>query len=1109
MVVVVILPDMKESSRGDVITMSKFAMRPSARAVILFNFSEAELTFSSAYDEGQAYLSPLGSAFLMDADKLYKCSGLSERSLKVLVSTVFHSALTSPAPQGLCTPSIRVEHPNVPPFPQSEGLIDIRWMAPLHVRSMLHLLSGEPHAAVHHVAIRAWVKAGNWLAVRELLCLPGQSLCNATINLQSLGLDHIPPQLEGISCNTLDFSDNQIQEIPEWLLHARISSVVLKNNPLNAIHPSYLRDRPWEELKPFLLFGELPVKPEQANPTKRLVFVGGPHCVKAGLLKCLMEKKKQISSAVKLFPKTTEHSPVIQVHKPFKLDKKDTFSWAVWELGGHNEDWNQFYPCFFLSDSLFVLFFDASVVVFGPDMQQHQAVNKLNFWLSQIDSCSPRKRAHLALNSPQNPKVILVGFYQDGPRSDSPSSFRKGLFPPVTRHWATKIDFCGCFAMNLGDGSGYTFNKWFPDGQQKHNIVHVITDVLKSHQKAATPEQCVPASWVNLQRNILAGAIWTPSLKWSQFVKVASKVEWRVTSGKTRKQPKEWEEEELRRCMEWLIEQGSIFSITNPTDSSTAMEIVLQPYWFNDTATEWVPRIPDSRPDVQDGFWRTPSTSGGTKVMMQGCLLNFGFFPIEEFTSVMLSLQRIPDATTTLFWRDGMVMSKKCVSSEKDTPQVFELLINRVVDTDTQAIKVEVAMKTLCNKGQEITWKNNLMTVALNLLNIAASTTLHNASVSLLFICPKCLKHNLPSGLDWGSYFGNPFNSASVMYNYISQKKIMEAVINGREDVTGCMKHPSVALNEVAPEDFFNPSFSNRNSVDPSPHQVTVLYSNYKEPNKVTNALEMLMPNVHALNNVPDHRNVAKFFGVTVPNGVQLLGMSEHIPHLVIPPLTFLPPECAGQSVLSLADLLVCFQSPQHIQVTLWEKILSDVAKGLQHLHSQYPPVVHGDVHVDNVLVTSLDVFGPLCVAKITHGAIPATYTLPTPGTTTRTTSFERSVRIMCPEKIKQPDSPLSPQSDVWNFGILVHNVMAPHSCVTLKSTRKATEPACAPVQVERFQVAHAVASGSLAVDTDHCVTAPPLPMWAHQLISCCLVTEPSGRPTMVALNNIWGYCAS
>ncbi|KAH3766283.1 hypothetical protein Pelo_1877 [Pelomyxa schiedti] len=337
---------------------------------------------------------------------------------------------------------------------------------------------------------------------------------------------------------------------------------------------------------------------------------------------------------------------------------------------------------------------------------------------------------------------------------------------------------------------------------------------------------------------------------------------------------------------------------------------------------------------------------------------------------------------------------------------------------------------------------------------------------------------------------------------------------------------------------FYKRNFDGSERPPTAPH-LTVLCSNCNDPKGATEtrkleSLELLIPEVNTLNNVPDHQNVTKFCGVALHDETTLLGMSERLRPLDIPqlfPLTTTTTK--SREILSMADLLrVMYLDNQQLRgvppdevlpMCVREHILRDVAFGLAH--SQCPAVVHGEVDVGNVLIISLDPAGSSPWAKEHE-----------------------------PRSIIQGDTLPTTHGDVWNFGILVHNVVAPLSFVNIRSTttkslpnrsnpgpRKiSTAPAsnCATsttsgfssvsreksfssatpapellecggyncFEVERFQVATVSESTTSTTAEGEQPQRVALPLWARQVISCCLVAKPSLRPPMKTLLDIWDH---
>ncbi|KAH3758324.1 hypothetical protein Pelo_9884 [Pelomyxa schiedti] len=1166
------------------------------RSLILLNSSKK----APIYKKGdEALLSPLGIAFTMHATKLVKSFGISTDSLKVLVSTIIETATAAKICQGICRP-IPLPIPSFEismiPLPV-EGPIDITWMNHLIVRSLLELFSGDTYPHVLLSAIRAWVKAENWPAVKELCFSSDTHL--PSINLDSLELQDAPFQLKGISGDS------------------------------------------------------------KSKINYRIIVVGGNRPLKAALLQCLMENKRKM----KVLPPSNPRSPVASVLKPFKWKHPNNsqISWTAWDLGGDDENWNSFYPCFFIPNKIFMLVFDPSpspTPVGVGYSHQHPALAKITFWLNKINSYHSGKTALTRFVNTPIPTVLLVGIYEESSRR--PESF-KALYQSVTSSWSKTIDFAGCFAVDLRLGDGYTFcENYQPDGNYRHRIIGDLADALK---KTFNSAESVPLSWLRLE-DYLRTSVKTKVLNWSQLVNIARQC---GVARNTAKRSQYEEQKELRDCFDYLSNVGSIFHFRHnfsedgcQSPSERNEIVVLDPSWFNDVMTtltqatltavgapthmtsmekmrvstiKW-PHGFDSRAvlDVLSKlgmimdigvqclhlpFFLLPQTpfdylkafsetcnSKNREVFTSGCILNFGFLPSEVFSSVLRSLCK--GIGLQFFWRDGIVFFKR--SSDVRNQESY-LLITRGQHKVTQDTIVEVVMKTVCKEGEQANWKGNLMTTALNLFR--GTVLAHKHAVSYSFPCPKCLKQYLSSVTESAPRF-QCIPDGSVRSIFFPEQ-IMEEALKGKDSMD-CAVHPGVPIAEIAPSLFSLgfPSIININAVQPESNLITrydgeqegrpavtlqpkTWCSNFvldtKAETKGVRNAQVLFTEITALSETPGHTeittlretpghtNVAQFYGVALRGGT-LLGLSEFLPPLSIPACLFPtttpgpnPPESASlNQVISLHDLLkVCLQQPPNLEtlnrvmpMALRQRILRDVAEGLSHLHKQDPPIVHGGIDIEHVLITSLEATGPC--AKITHPTIPwDNYAAPTNDATSEAKPEKTRLldgRNRSPEVLNGYRA--SPKSDVWDFGILVHNLVAPLSYVALKSvtlsstgntgpsktssipppttqlssqstggTTSATStatgttttvsvPDSAPTaastsrrtppppsgmkpwhtEVERFHVAPALSRGAFVVDTDRC-DAATMPPWSLQLLSCCLVADPFARSPMSSLLRI------
>ncbi|KAH3743174.1 hypothetical protein Pelo_15436 [Pelomyxa schiedti] len=276
---------------------------------------------------------------------------------------------------------------------------------------------------------------------------------------------------------------------------------------------------------------------------------------------------------------------------------------------------------------------------------------------------------------------------------------------------------------------------------------------------------------------------------------------------------------------------------------------------------------------------------------------------------------------------------------------------------------------------------------------------------------------------------------------------------------------------------------------------------------------EQVMPVISVLKDIPKHDNVVNYTGARFCNGGNLVALTEPFPLTIPPHLTdcIMPikQECTP---LNLRDLLrhsveggVSFLD-QVLPMPLRENILRDVAKGLNHLHTQHPPLVHGDLLLENgnVVISSLDVSGPGPWAKIAHL-----------GQLSQSDAKQRNNNNFFPG----PEPRGYPKADVWNFGSLVHQVVDPlASLVELEFplppivVATALSTATAVNQSTRIKVDRAavysttVARGQF---TPIFNTSGGIPEWAKQVITCCWEVDTPKRPSMRRLLYAWDLCSN
>ncbi|KAG8949019.1 hypothetical protein FRC04_009093 [Tulasnella sp. 424] len=165
---------------------------------------------------------------------------------------------------------------------------------------------------------------------------------------------------------------------------------------------------------------------------------------------------------------------------------------------------------------------------------------------------------------------------------------------------------------------------------------------------------------------------------------------------------------------------------------------------------------------------------------------------------------------------------------------------------------------------------------------------------------------------------------------------------------------------------------------------------------------------------------------------------------------------------------------------------MSDVAQGLAYLHCLDPPVVHGDLKPDNVLVTKtgsaviIDFGLSLIMEHGTESAVPA------PSTTASTSLQDAgNPRWMAPELFMQGSGIRSPSTDVYSFGsvaLYIYTGKLPFARII--------SPWLIPLALEKGQT-------PMAHREEYIALFAPGMEWLHKLLLSCWDIEPDGRPSM------------
>ena len=113
----------------------------------------------------------------------------------------------------------------------------------------------------------------------------------------------------------------------------------------------------------------------------------------------------------------------------------------------------------------------------------------------------------------------------------------------------------------------------------------------------------------------------------------------------------------------------------------------------------------------------------------------------------------------------------------------------------------------------------------------------------------------------------------------------------------------------------------------------------------------------------------------------------------------------------SLDDLLESSKSPG-LPLALKQSLLTDVARGLVYLHTRNPPVVHRDLSVRNILLTSS------LAAKISDLGNARIVNLQ-PGQLARTLTRVPGTHVYMPPESFDQHSRYGPRLDIFSFGHL------------------------------------------------------------------------------------------
>ncbi|KAG8962783.1 hypothetical protein FRC05_005107 [Tulasnella sp. 425] len=210
------------------------------------------------------------------------------------------------------------------------------------------------------------------------------------------------------------------------------------------------------------------------------------------------------------------------------------------------------------------------------------------------------------------------------------------------------------------------------------------------------------------------------------------------------------------------------------------------------------------------------------------------------------------------------------------------------------------------------------------------------------------------------------------------------------------------------------------------------------------------------------HKNILPFIGYRIGDGDSML----------------VSPWCEHGSLATYVS--------KHSELTDYEKLklLCDAAEGIAHLHSLQPPVIHGDIKPDNVLVTGdlkPENVGNVSAALADFGisrlmvSLEMRTGLTTAGGAGGTAGYQ-AIELMVDDKAKPTD-----KSDAYSFGGLILATMSGKYPFYQKKTDSV--------------IVLAVVGGKTPTPKDHPRLAPGDPLW--NLMRKCWSLDPAQRPSM------------
>ncbi|KAH3723061.1 leucinerich repeat kinase [Pelomyxa schiedti] len=915
--------------------------------------------------------------------------------------------------------------------------VNVRDMGQTAVRELLDILlkPGFKLLAVVSKLFRVWVQANNWTAVQEV-GLSG-ALSHQDVDLSFLNLHTLPPILEFVACcKSLDLSFNQLSALPQWM--HKVKFVNLMENPLDTI-PSRFRAEKWDTMKQFVMYNCEPVEWK----SHKLLLVGDGAVGKTTLLRCLRKNRNTTNV------KKNEATDGVSIPPPFKLNSHSDHTWVAWDLGGQDVLYpsHQFFLC---SNSVFLLLFDLERVLWNGDSVILPP--KIKYW---VDLINLSVKAH----------IILIGTHLD---KTTTNSARTALGQIMDAH---DKQFDSVFGLSVATGDGIIMNTAMEASCVSMTAVVYVSERLEAIAKQQ--KTVVSSNWVELHKHL--ASMPADTLHWDEYVEIAkfngvgkydttdqgeitmcsdflldagSIIHFRHHNQENSTISSLWRKRKeiplsdlivltpsyLSKVMTSVISIKMTGWFTNgfverkiiphvfkefpPEQHATLLEL-LQTFEILFNMPDGRLVVPSLLPDLahcsQEGspetasFWTAP-TGTGTKVVMSGRVLSF-----QDSTS--------------------FIINQKLIMTHEAKQHTINICMRTTIEEASHSsLRSE---PTIMSKEEPLWKRKSLIIYVVILINRFIESYYVGLAkrIAVSFPCPHCLLHFLHQSDAVSAPTAEPKPIFSLPPNItcFPQGAVLDAA-KCRMKYLHCppdsqTEQVDVELSEVAPDILLD----HLPVIDPDeiefPSQALVgrgcfgqvmratwkgLPVVVKQPlGEVTSqSISQFIFETTLLNEASSHPNVVKFYGACLYPHLWL------VMELVVPiiPLGIL--RTLGDTKIKKPDLgdfiQMCLEKgEQVIPMPMRKKILKDIAHGLEYLHTQKPPIVHGDLHTGNIFISSLDGTGPGPWAKIADFGL--SQVLYSGESKSARCTLEGKVFTYAPEVLNMEK--YDTKADVWSFG--------------------------------------------------------------------------------------------